>query len=92
MPGGWVPGHIEHLDDRKIGKFSGLGGRAAYIAVSSQAEAQQLSWERNIVGPSWSLNNFEAAYRTNQSWFSYLLCFQMVAIRSVPVRSLDIGM
>ncbi|KAH0534061.1 hypothetical protein FGG08_007340 [Glutinoglossum americanum] len=86
MPGGWTPKEWDQLQDRQLGSFSGQDARATYIAVSpSPAEFECLSWKRNLVGPASSMQDFKAAYDNNQSWLSYLLCYEMVAIRPVPL-------
>ncbi|KAI9150492.1 hypothetical protein HJFPF1_10259 [Paramyrothecium foliicola] len=86
VPGGWAP-EISYVQDRQIGTFSGDDARATYLAVASfPTELDNISWTRNLIGPTWSTRDFKAAYGKNQSWLSYLLCYEMVGVKAVPVN------
>ncbi|RYP69729.1 hypothetical protein DL771_005931 [Monosporascus sp. 5C6A] len=86
VPGAWIPVSLDHVQDRRLGTFPGRDARATYLTVaSSPTGLENLRWERNLVGPGWSLEDFRAAYDKQQSWLSYLLCYGIVGIRAVPV-------
>jgi hypothetical protein len=89
IPGGWVSGPLHHVHDQQLGEFTGRDARVAYMAVTSQVSSptnlENEIWTRNLIGPTWSVGDFQLAYDKKQSWLSYFLCYEMVAIRPVPV-------
>ncbi|KAI1379675.1 hypothetical protein F4677DRAFT_407214 [Hypoxylon crocopeplum] len=85
IPGAWKADRIDHALTRRPVQSSGQVARAMFLTVSGGDEVGQLTWTRHVIAPDWRVQDFKKTYRSTQSWLSYLLCYQMVAVKAVPV-------